>query len=355
MPHATRHTMRINLRGHTHMHASSDNDFITNPINTSLGLLFPRHIFDERCSYCPEPYLLYDKFLSPSSLMNSTPSISLTRFSGISEAVLDHSPMTSIHALMHVDSFWYDETRYYVRRMQRNLLCEYVDDVSAFLGIMRRTSSILAGSEVLRLALHGTDGPLLSPRDLNIYTSPLHCAAFVLYLRDIEGYYVSPIPPFDKPSFIDDSDNGIVEIKSLVHLAKRRRILVTCSASLSPEFCIAHAPSTADMNFMTADHLVMAYPSLTLNGVGFFNPTSQVHSTHRHLYAKKALAHGFLIQDFLNPTVSDTQIDYNNFERNLISTVQRYPSQTLNLVILRLMATITHRYSTSSLSRAATY
>lgn len=210
------------------------------------------------------------------------------------DAILDHTSILFFPALMVLNKAWYCCCLSYLRRKQQHILNRYIHDGDQFRSLMRTTSSLLTGSEVLDLSLHATSIPRITARDLNIYTTPLHCVPIIRYLRDVEGYYVSPMPYLESSTFIDDADDGRVESKALVHTIRRTKIMVTASPSLSATFTVAHAPSTIDMNYMTADRLVISYPSLTVQGIGIL---SQI-PTHiqQQKYKENAEARGLRIR-----------------------------------------------------------
>lgn len=215
------------------------------------------------------------------------------------EPILDQTSLAAVHALMHTNLFWYHECRYYIRRMQTHLLRQYIANHDQFREIMRRTSSILTGSEILNFALHATEIPIIQAQDLNIYTTPLHFGSLIRYLRHVEGYYISPVPMlqgdwFSEDSFLDDADFGIGYSKDLVHTGRRKRIVVTCSPRLSATFSIAHAPSTLEMNYMTADRLVLAYPTLTLEGIGVLSPIFG-ENHRRDAYRRRVIQRGLTL------------------------------------------------------------
>lgn len=134
---------------------------------------------------------------------------------------------------------------------------------------MRRSGTIISGSEALDFVLHGTSCPPVHAHDMDIYANPLYALSIVLHLRDVEGYRVIVERRLaGLGELIGDYGAGVVSVTTLVNVVRGTKLQVVCVARLSAVHQISLFWSTLVMNFLTADGCSMAYPSLTLQGIG---------------------------------------------------------------------------------------
>lgn len=184
------------------------------------------------------------------------------------ENLLDHIPIPDIAMLSRTNRFWQHLCRDYTRRKLRILLQKYFDDANSFRDLMRTTETILTGSEAINFALHGQSLPHIFTHDLDIYVGSVHALQVVTHLRDVQGYDICPIAPYPNDFRIKDSRVGRLTHIFLVHRRRRMMIRVTCSSRTTPLFSLVQSWSTLHITFLTADMLVIAYPTLTFAGEG---------------------------------------------------------------------------------------
>lgn len=181
--------------------------------------------------------------------------------------ILQHLPIADITMWGQTNRFWRKTCRDYVRLKFTSVLARYISDVEAFRELMRATVAVVAGAEAINFALHGCDAPLIFPHELTIHVGALHAMRLVEYIRDHEDYHVEPIDDCPRTPSIYDDNHGRVTTLNMVHRERCTRIQVTCCSRLTPLFTIVQSWSTAHMTFLTADVLVVAYPTLTFAGV----------------------------------------------------------------------------------------
>lgn len=188
------------------------------------------------------------------------------------EGILHHTSLLDIMRLIRTCSAWRFECLRYIRSKQVSLLRTYFSDHTGMLSLLRLTASVLSGVKVLDFALHGTLLPPLYAPSLEIHADCLHAAAVVHHLRYVEGYHVCPPnADFDEP-LLELRLDAIVDIVYLAHPHKQKRVDVVCGSRVSSIFTVAHASCTLDMNYLSADRLVVGYPALTMRGINIESP-----------------------------------------------------------------------------------
>lgn len=223
--------------------------------------------------------------------------------------ILDNVSAPDALMWSQTNRFWRRLCREHFRGKLVTLLKVYLDDAQSFRELMRETGSVLGGSEAIDFALQGSNLPQLFPHDLDIFVGVFHALQVVVYLRDREGYRVFPDDSDSPYLWIYDREFGRVETVTLVHLKKRTRIQVVCCSRSTPLFSVIQNWSTLHMTILTADMLVVPYPTLTFAGEGLF---TEVHSNDKCARGHKAAGYrrrGFRIGDFSRNRVSNSAID----------------------------------------------
>lgn len=179
--------------------------------------------------------------------------------------------MLDIIRLLRTNSDWRRECLAFVHRKYVALLRKYFNDHDVFFTLLRNTASVLGGMEVLDFVLHGTTLPLLYPPALEIHADCVHAAAVVHHLQHVEGYSISPTASvIDVP--LELCQDGVVHVVFMVHPLRKTRVDVVCGSRLASGYTIAYAICTLNMNYLSADRLVIAYPGLTLRGINVGSP-----------------------------------------------------------------------------------
>lgn len=186
----------------------------------------------------------------------------------IVDEILSHVPLPYLQSLAFISKTWYHAVRTFLSQKRKRLLSRYMADDVAFRTLLRSTGSILSGSEILDFALHGTTCPPIAAGDLDVYANALYTLKVVLHLRDVEGYGVVLESKGSDGGAIDDYGGSIVSVTTLVNKRLGTKVQVVCVARLSPVHQLSLFWSTLVMVALTADGIVMAYPSLTIAGKG---------------------------------------------------------------------------------------
>ncbi|EIM82862.1 uncharacterized protein STEHIDRAFT_160483 [Stereum hirsutum FP-91666 SS1] len=214
------------------------------------------------------------------------------------ERIFAHVPIPTLWSTRLASKFWYYAVKNYLRRKHTQLLRKYVDDEEAFRSLMRRTGTIISGSEALDFVLHGTSCPPVHAHDMDIYANSLYALSIVLHLRDLEGYRVIVERRLSGlGELIGDYGAGVVSVTTLVNVGRGTKLQVVCVARLSAVHQISLFWSTLVMNFLTADGFSMAYPSLTLRGIGLVSTISNS-GISKNACIAKYIDRGFTIVGF---------------------------------------------------------
>ncbi|KZS88014.1 hypothetical protein SISNIDRAFT_490531 [Sistotremastrum niveocremeum HHB9708] len=138
-------------------------------------------------------------------------------------------------------------------------LTQYMDDPAGFRNQMRMSNCVISGSAVLSIL---TRDSWWEPSNLDVLCPSESLRQMRTYLRDVEGYV---------PARYHSPGEEEADRQKGVHAFVRQRkgkphkfidlIVPTKKRSINS---FEDHPHTAVMNFISADHLVMLYPRLTL-------------------------------------------------------------------------------------------
>ncbi|KAI0054754.1 hypothetical protein BV25DRAFT_1816584, partial [Artomyces pyxidatus] len=135
--------------------------------------------------------------------------------------------------------------------------------------------SIISGSTVLHFALQGTEQVLgWKANDLDIYC-PLTTAASVIYYLVKEEHYVvvQTVAHRDRTfESLHEYDNGAVASVTTLLTPDGKKVDIIAATRNAPLLPITYFWTTLVTNYMTADSICLAYPRLTLQGIGLLNP-----------------------------------------------------------------------------------
>lgn len=190
------------------------------------------------------------------------------------------------------------------------LLRHFVRNTTEFRNILRSTRSIISGS----VALAFIDNSLAdwsSPNcagDLDIFCLREGFLPMVIYLMTNEGY----LPDTDHKKVIDDPNRDaytpnpfidtICYLKKETELGIRRVDIIACCSFVSAAYRpIVHFHSTVVMNWLSADSLVVLYPSLTFRRRGIIHrscsgPPPSNGPDRAHAALKKYKNRGYTLQ-----------------------------------------------------------
>lgn len=186
----------------------------------------------------------------------------------MADEIMSHLPLPGLHSLRLASKYWHHTVREFLRRKYIHLLRKYFTNTASWLSLMRRFGAVVSGSEALDFALHGTTQPAIHAHDLDVYVNAVYALAVVVHLRDFEGYRVVIDRGVWNGRIVDDFYGGVVSVTTLIHRVRKTKVQVVCVAELSAPHQVALFWTTLVMNFLTADGLTMAYPSLTVEGYG---------------------------------------------------------------------------------------
>ncbi|KAH7909688.1 hypothetical protein BJ138DRAFT_1114747 [Hygrophoropsis aurantiaca] len=98
-------------------------------------------------------------------------------------AILDHLPLDALQKLACVLSAFRVVVVNYFNRRKSVLFAKYVDDVAAFVDMLRDTGTVVSGSLALRLLLPqaSTNWP---NTDMDVYVSVPHKSTVISFLLD---------------------------------------------------------------------------------------------------------------------------------------------------------------------------
>lgn len=182
----------------------------------------------------------------------------------------------------------------------RLILARFVSKVEDFRMRMRSSRSIISGSSVfLFLNPDVAESWPYPPRNLDIYTPVSEHVPMVMHLATIEQYTVIEY------RVLNSDYLGRRGIRVITKLSKGDQFIdVVASATESAIFPMFFFHSTLVMNFLTADSIFCAYPSLTLGGRGLIQSRHLVgpHRTDLCPTQKpsiiKCLLRGFILEYF---------------------------------------------------------
>ncbi|KAH9943737.1 hypothetical protein B0H21DRAFT_663556, partial [Amylocystis lapponica] len=143
--------------------------------------------------------------------------------------------------------------------------------------VMRATRAIISGSSALLLLDIFAD---FVPEDLDIFVTAPHANTLVNYLIGTEHYWQTSyvVVTEDAQTDVLDVHGGISRVTRLS--AGTFHIDVIVSAENTATFPIAHWWTSLLMNFVSADTLCCAYPTLTLERRGLYHPLRLLHPSY---------------------------------------------------------------------------
>lgn len=210
--------------------------------------------------------------------------------------ILHHTPLPVISTLMLCNQQWRITCRAYLERKQSSLFRCYLDDGSAFRSLLLQSGSVISGLDAVDFALHGTTLPSLFPIALNLYTDSMHAAMIICHLRDIEDYCVQAKVPEVDETYLEGIEHGRAETIVLAHTGKQTRIDVSCGSQLDSSFAIAYSPCTLGFCHMTANEIVVPYPTFSFNGVALRSTIRE--DNERDVQGEYYMKRGFMVADF---------------------------------------------------------
>jgi len=172
--------------------------------------------------------------------------------------------------------------KYVYRRKLISLLHHFVTNTTEFRNQLRSTQSIISGS----LALAFIDDSLAnwnSPNcagDLDIFCLRDGFLPIITYLMSHEGY----VPDTDHKEVTNDPNTDsytpnpfidtIYYLKKETHDGVKKIDVIACCSFVTAAYRpIVHFHSTAVMNWLSADSLIVLYPSLTFHRCGIIHST----------------------------------------------------------------------------------
>ncbi|KAG8908068.1 hypothetical protein FRB99_000512 [Tulasnella sp. 403] len=219
---------------------------------------------------------------------------------GSLDRILDFCPLPDVMTFGQTSRHLRWVVRNYLERRLNTTLKVYVDSPLRMREVMRDNQCVLSGSSALDFVL-GADKHWESA-DLDIY-APLgaKCASIIRYLHN-DGYETTKIYDHN-PSFHpygNQEFRTVTKLFKIVELPGRepRRLSIDViesqlSNSLAP---ILRFHTTAVMNWISADSITVAYPSLTFQHIGVYglrpgNPRQPRHARWMNKYTDR----GFLV------------------------------------------------------------
>lgn len=154
--------------------------------------------------------------------------------------------------------------RHHIFRRSRSLVRSFVPVPENLFRVLRWTRSALSGSSIFQFLVPDT-GSFWNPNDLDIYV-PSHKAGMESHVVNFllfEGYNIITTIRFNNGPNQQPYDN-FGGITSVVKMGRGSQ-MIDVIHTRSPTFfsCISRFHLTAVMNFMSADGIFSAYPSLT--------------------------------------------------------------------------------------------
>lgn len=178
---------------------------------------------------------------------------------------LDVLDLGAIQSMGLLNTYLRRKVKAYLETRFHNTIRPWIRRPLHFRVLMRRTAMVIGGSVPISMILRES----WSPNDLNLYIPRWHMNKVMGHLTEREGYTVESYlladtagAPLDTSaarsfaSFIKTSDNGVA------------RISVTESRDLHAFSPIFQSNSTWAYNWITADAVTVAYPTLTLEKIG---------------------------------------------------------------------------------------
>lgn len=170
----------------------------------------------------------------------------------------------------------YHDVHTAIRDTVHHILGMYFENPVGFLSELGNQHGVISGSLVLyiMLSINFSAGfrkaATWKPRDLDIYVPENEAPPLLTYLTNVEHY--SLLPPEIRQPHTDEPYPG-VQIRHIIHLQKKGRYVdVIVSNSFFAAAPVFNFHSTPLFNFITGNGLFSAYPEMTCNYRGLFNP-----------------------------------------------------------------------------------
>ncbi|KAI0067108.1 hypothetical protein BV25DRAFT_1783243, partial [Artomyces pyxidatus] len=189
---------------------------------------------------------------------------------------------------------------YYLRMSWQSTLRQYVNNALEFRSLLRDNRAVVSGSTVLEFVLRGNDSPVnWHSTDLDIYCPLTTAASIVDYLIEKESFRI--VQDYSERDRTDDVeheyDNGAIGSVTTMASPTGRKVDIIASTRNSALLPITYFWGTIVANYITADSICLAYPRLTLKGIGAVNPV-RMPAPRVAACIEKYAARGFTLVDF---------------------------------------------------------
>lgn len=199
--------------------------------------------------------------------------------------ILDYFDLQELLRLSQVSHLFRDRVKSRLLTRFVRTLRRWVDGPTELRDVLRNTGSVVSGSTALAYALDDNDKEDWESNDLDIYTPVGEpCQDVLRHLTEQEGFELQPRPNADVPGApppevdppIDVLENyegsaAFSRLRNVYKLSKDRDGKKVCIDVIEARGTSAIIPifrfhSSLVMNYISADALFMAYPTLTLSG-----------------------------------------------------------------------------------------
>ena len=205
------------------------------------------------------------------------------------ESILDLCDLPTIVALSRMSHWFVEIGKWYLHLRLSSLSSRFFNNGDELSFILRACDGVVSGSTALHIMLPKAT-TMWSPSDLDIYI-PLCCEFQITHLLEKKGYHIHNEDSKDHPTY---SSSGIFSVVTFTNKHNKIDVVIsTLPCGASPIF---NFHSTAIMNFISADSIFCAYPSLTFQGLSMINSTQLYNGTLSHVSMtalKKYKARGF--------------------------------------------------------------
>lgn len=190
-------------------------------------------------------------------------------FTRLLSPFLDYLDIGTVQLVGAVNRHLRYEVKRYIESRYHRTIRPWIKNPRAFRNEMRYSGSLIAGSVVIDMILREP----WAPDDLNIYVPRHQAARLVSYLMHQEGYEADTFLRAEQ-SGIPSHELSNSSVHSVTRLIKRSnnetiaRIDITEAKDNYAFSPVLQSTSTWAYNWMTADGLTIAYPTLTLKKFG---------------------------------------------------------------------------------------
>ncbi|KIO25887.1 hypothetical protein M407DRAFT_24742 [Tulasnella calospora MUT 4182] len=215
------------------------------------------------------------------------------------DLIFDNCSLVDVVSFTRTSKACHRHVSAYIYRRVHLALHRWFSDSLAFRRQLQEHGAIVSGSFVLALVA----APAWVPRDLDVYVgSKSGFDALVHYLEDERGFEdITPPPPLSNellqvPYTVPDPDD-VHHFPSDAQIADYRRFVKTAlvnnhnsdvfvdliqTRSLSAGNLVLQFPASCVMNWLTANEIVVTYPSLTVNNIALLHPHGRCAPTDVH-------------------------------------------------------------------------